>query len=155
MLVSAQVVVSALDALARDASGLENAAGIGLVVCERAEQVLGGDVGVAHLGGELLGRVAHAHELIAHAHLLVAATDLGLVSHSLIDLLLDSRGIRPNALNDGGQIVLAGAEQGLEQVNGPQLTRLSVGGNAERRLQRLLSRDGPLVYPHSALPSGT
>ena len=144
-LVTAQGVVGLLDALGRDAGGLEDRARVGLVVGERAEQVLGGDVGVAHLGRELLRGVAHANGGVGHAHLRGVTADLRLARDGIVDLRLDRGRVGADALDDGADVVLAGAEQRLENVNGHELPRVGVCGDADGRLQRLLGRDGPLV----------
>ena len=149
MLVPAQVGVGLLHALAGNAGRLEDGARLVLAVSERAEQVLRGDVGVPHLGCELLRRVADAHEVVAHAHLSTSARDLGLACDGLVRLRLDGRRVRTHALDDRAQVALAGAEQRLEQVDGLHLAGLGVGRNANGGLQRLLGRDSPLVESHS------
>ena len=148
VLAGTQLLVGLAHALAGDAGGLEDGAGLVLAVRERAEQVLRGDVGVAHLGRELLGRVAHAHEVLADAHLRRVAGDAWLTGDGLVHLRLDGRGVRAHALDDRAEVALAGAEQRLEQVHGLHLAGAGVRGNAHGGLQRFLGRDGPLVKSH-------
>ena len=123
-LVTAQGLVGLLHALARNASGLEDAAGLGAIVRERAQQVLTRDVGVTHLGCELLGGVGHANKVCASAHLRVVARDLGRVGDGAIDLRLDRGRVGPHALHDCLDVLLARAEEGLEQVDWLHLARL-------------------------------
>ena len=148
VLVPAEVGVGLGDALAGDAGGLEDRAGLVLAVGERAEQVLGGDVGVAHLGRDPLRGVSHAHEVLADAHLRGITCDLRLVCNRLVRLRLDRGRVGPHALDDRAEVALTGAEQGLEQVHGLHLPGAGVGRDADGGLQRLLGRDGPLVESH-------
>ena len=148
MLVTAELGIGLLDALARDAGGLEDAARIRLVVGEGAQQVLRRDVGVAHLGGELLGSVTDLEQVVADAHLRHAARDLGLTRDGSVDLRLYGGGVDPYALHDGADVALPRTEQGLEQVNRLNLAGVCVGGDAEGSLKGLLSRDRPLIESH-------
>ena len=144
-LVTAKVVVGVLDALARDARGLEDAAGVRAVVREGAQQVLARDVGVAELRGELLGRVDDLHEVIREPHLLARAAHLGLAGDLLVHGAGDGARVRAHTLDDGAEVALAGVEQRLEQVHRLDGARLGVRGNANGRLERLLGRYGHLV----------
>ena len=93
--------------------------------------MLGGHVGVAELGGELLRGVAHAHEGLADAHLAGIARDLRRASDGVVHLGLNGCGVRAHALDDGTQVALAGAEQRLQQVDGLHLAGVGVRGNAD------------------------
>ena len=155
VLAGAQLLVGLAHALAGDTGGLEDGACLVLAVGERAEQVLRGDVGVAHLGRELLRGVAHAHEVGAGAHLRRVSRDARLAGDGLVDLRLYGRGVRANALDDRTEVALPGAEKRLEQVYGLYLSGTGVRGDAHRGLQRLLGRDGPLVESHDVPPSGS
>ena len=150
--VAAQGGVRLLDALARDAERAEHVARIALVIGERAEQVLGGDVGVAQLGGELLGRLGHAHEIAAgrdHAH---RAAHLGLARDDGVDLRLEQLGVGTHALDDGADVAFPAREQGLEQMYRLDRAGLRVGSDAHRRLQRLLCGDRPFIDSHMITP---
>ena len=144
-LVTAQVGVGLLDALAGDAGGLEDAARIGLVVGEGAEQVLTRHIGVAELGRELLGRVGHAHEVVADARLRGIAAHARLTRDGRVDLRLDGARVRAHALDDGGEVVLPAGKKGLEQVQRRELGRVGVRRDADGGLQGLLGGYCPFV----------
>ena len=144
-LVAAQLGVSGLDALAGDAGGLEDAARVGLVVGQGAEQVLGRHVGVAELGRELLGSVGHAHEVVAHARLGGVARDTRLARDRGVHLRLDGARVRAHALDDGTQVVLPAGKKGLQQVQRRELGRVGVRRDADGGLQGLLGGYCPLV----------
>ena len=133
MLTGAQLLVGLGDALAGDAGGLEDRARLVLAVRERAEQVLGGHVGVAHLGRELLRGVAHAHEVLADAHLGRVAAHARLADDGLVHLCLDGGGVRVK------EDLVVGLQHGLHLVPGEagqvalgdgRLGDGSVGGDA-------------------------
>ena len=75
--------------------------------------MLRGDVGVPHLGRELLCGVAHADGGVGHAHLRGVPGDARLARDGVVDLRLDGGGVCADALDDGAQVVLAGAEERL------------------------------------------
>ena len=54
-----------------------------------------------------------------------------------------------DALYDRAEVALSRAEKRLEQMHRLHLAGAGVGRDAHGRLQRLLSRDGPLVESHS------
>ena len=98
--------------------------------------MLGHHKAVAHLGGLLLGLLDDADELIGQAHLLALARNLG----RAVDGILCGARKLSRALDDHGDIALAGTEQGGQQVNRLHRAGLRVGSRAHGGLQRLARR---------------
>ena len=144
-LVTAKVIVGLLDALAREARVLEDAAGIRAIVCKSAEEVLARDIGVTHLGGELLRGVNNLDEFVGETNLLARTGHLGLARDLIIDRLRDGVRICPDALDYGAQVTFPGVEQGFEQVDGLDGASLRIRGDADGGLKSLLGRDGHFI----------
>ena len=147
-IIAAQLLVDLLDALARDTCIVEDAACISLILGERHEQVLGHHKGVAHLGGLFLGLIEHADHVVGKPDLRAVARDLG----GAIDCLLRSRrehgGVGANALDDHGDVALASTQQRRKQVHGFDRARLSVGCDANGRLESLARSHCQLIDSH-------
>ena len=72
---------------------------------------------VAHLGGLLLGLLDDADELVGKTHLLALAGNLGRVVNGILRGACKLSRVGTDALDDHGDIALAGTEQGGQQVN--------------------------------------
>ena len=95
---------------------------------------------VAHLGGLLLGLLDDADELVGQAHLLTLARNLGRVVDGILRGACELSRIGTDALDNHGDIALAGTEQGRQQVNRLHRAGLRVGSRAHGGLQRLARR---------------
>ena len=138
--IAAQFLVDLLDALLGDAGVAKNAAGLALVLGKRHQQMLGHHKAVAHLGGLLLGLLDDADELVGQAHLLALARNLGRVVDGILRGACKLGRIGTDALDDHGDIALAGTEQGRQQVNRLHRAGLRIGSRAHGGLQRLARR---------------
>ena len=111
--VAAELLVGILHALGRHTGVVQDATGVTLVTCKRDKQVLGGGKRVAHLRGELLRSIEHAHEPLAHAGL-GAATHARLTCQLLVNDSLELGGVCAHALDDGIEVALRTLKQGLQ-----------------------------------------
>ena len=136
----AQTVVGGFDRLARHALHVEQAARIALVVGQRDEQMLARGVTVAHLLGRLDRAVDDLHEVVARHGNGQDRLHLGLARNLVVDVLLKLAGIGPDALEDGLKVVLSAIEQGFEQVQRLDRTRLRVAGDPKGALESSLDR---------------
>jgi len=118
----------------------QHAAGLALVLGKCHEQMLGHHKAVAHLGGLLFGLFDDADELVGQAHLLALARNLGRVVDGILCGACELGRVGTDALDDHGDIALAGTKQGGQQVNRLHRTGLRVGSRAHGGLQRLARR---------------
>ena len=102
--------------------------------------MLGHHKAVAHLGGLLLGLLDDADELVGQAHLLALARNLGRVVDGILCGACKLSRVGTDALNDHGDIALAGTEQGGQQVDRLHRAGLRIGSRAHGGLQRLARR---------------
>ena len=102
--------------------------------------MLGHHKAVAHLGGLFLGFLDDADELIGKTHLLALARNLGRVVDGILCGARKLDRVGTDALDDHGNVALAGTEQGGQQVDGLHRAGLCVGGDAHGSLQRLARR---------------
>ena len=102
--------------------------------------MLGHHKAVAHLGGLLLGLLDDADELIGKTHLLALARNLGRVVDGILCGACELGRVSADALDDHGDIALAGTEQGGQQVNRLHRAGLRVSSRAHGGLQRLARR---------------
>ena len=138
--VAAQLLVDLLDALLGDAGVAQYAARLALVLGKRHQQMLGHHKAVAHLGGLLLGLLDDADKLIGQANLLALARNLGRVVDGILCGACELGRVGADALDDHGDIALAGTEQGRQQVNRLHRAGLRIGSRAHGGLQRLARR---------------
>ena len=138
--IATQLFVDLLDALLGDACVAQNAARLALVLGKRHQQMLGHHKAVAHLGGLLLGLFDDADELVGQAHLLALARNLGRVVDGILRGARELSRVGTDALDDHGDIALAGTKQGGQQVNRLHRAGLRVGSRAHGGLQRLARR---------------
>ena len=129
-----------LDALLGHAGVAQHVARLALVLGKRHQQMLGHHKAVAHLGGLLLGLLDDADELVGQAHLLTLARNLGRVVDGVLRGTRKLCRVGTDALDDHGDIALAGTEQGRQQVNRLHRAGLRVSGRAHGGLQRLARR---------------
>ena len=101
-----------LDALLGHAGVAQHASGLALVLGKCHQQMLGHHKAVAHLGGLLLGLFDDADELVGQAHLLTLARNLRRVVDGILRGTCELGRVGTDALDDHGDIALAGAEQG-------------------------------------------
>ena len=135
--ITAQLLVDLLDALLGNAGVAQNAAGLALVLGKCHQQMLGHHKAVAHLGGLLLGLLDDADELVGKTHLLALARHLGRMVDGILCGARELGRVGTDALDDHGDIALAGTEQGGQQVNRLHRAGLRVGSRAHGGLQRL------------------
>ena len=102
--------------------------------------MLGHHKAVAHLGGLLLGLLDDADKLVGQAHLLTLARNLGRVVDGILCGTCELSWVSTDALDNHGDIALAGTEQGGQQVNRLHRASLRVGSRAHGGLQRLARR---------------
>ena len=102
--------------------------------------MLGHHKAVAHLGGLLLGLLDDANELVGQAHLLALARNLGRAVDGVLCGACELSRVGTDALDNHGDIALAGTEQGRQQVNRLHRAGLRVSGRAHGGLQRLARR---------------
>ena len=138
--IATQFLVDLLDALLGDAGVAQHAARLALVLGKRHQQMLSHHKAVAHLGGLLLGLLDDADELVGQAHLLTLARDLGRVVDGILRGACELSRVSTDALDNHGDIALAGTEQGGQQVNRLHRAGLRVGSRAHGSLQRLARR---------------
>ena len=138
--IAAQLLIDLLDALLGHAGVAQNAAGLALVLGKCHQQMLGHHKAIAHLGGLFLGLLDDTDELVGKAHLLALARNLGRAVDSVLRGTRKLCRVGTDALDDHGDIALAGTEQGRQQVNRLHRAGLRVGGRAHGGLQRLARR---------------
>ena len=138
--IAAQLLVDLLDALLGDAGVAQYTTGLALVLGKRHQQMFSHHKAVAHLGGLLLGLLDNADELVGKTHLLTLAGNLGRVVNGILRGACKLSRVGTDALNDHGDIALAGTEQGGQQVNRLHRAGLRVGSRAHGGLQRLARR---------------
>ena len=138
--IATQLLVDLLDALLGHAGVAQNAAGLTLVLGKCHQQMLGHHKAVAHLGGLLLGLLDDADELIGKTHLLALARNLRRMVDGILRGACELSRVGTDALDDHGDIALAGTEQGRQQVNRLHRAGLRVGSRAHGGLQRLARR---------------
>ena len=138
--IATQLLVDLLDALLGDAGVAQHAARLALVLGKRHQQMLGHHKAVAHLGGLLLGLLDDANELVGQAHLLALARNLGRAVDGVLCGACELSWVGTDALDNHGDIALAGTEQGRQQVNRLHRAGLRVGSRAHGGLQRLARR---------------
>ena len=92
--------------------------------------MLGHHKAVAHLGGLLLGLFDHADELVGKTHLLAFARNLGRAVDGILCGTCELSWVSTDALDNHGDIALAGTEQGRQQVNRLHRAGLCVGSRA-------------------------
>ena len=102
--------------------------------------MLGHHKAVAHLGGLLLGLFDNANEFVGKTHLLALARNLGRVVDGVLRGTRELCRIGANALDDHGNVALAGTEQGRQQVDRLHRAGLRIGSRAHGGLQRLARR---------------
>ena len=138
--IATQLLVDLLDALLGHAGVAQNAAGLTLVLGKCHQQMLGHHKAVAHLGGLLLGLLDDADELIGKTHLLALARNLRRMVDGILRGACELGRVGTDALDDHGDIALAGTEQGRQQVNRLHRAGLCIGSRAHGGLQRLARR---------------
>ena len=138
--IAAQLLVDLLDALLGDAGVAQYTTGLALVLGKRHQQMFSHHKAVAHLGGLLLGLLDDADELVGKTHLLTLAGNLGRVVNGILRGACKLSRVGTDALDDHGDIALAGTEQGGQQVNRLHRASLRVGSRAHGGLQRLARR---------------
>ena len=138
--IATQLLVDLFDAILGHACVAQNAAGLALVLGKCHQQMLGHHKAVAHLGGLLLGLFDDADELVGQAHLLTLARNLGRAVDGILRGACELGRISADALDDHGDIALAGTEQGRQQVNRLHRAGLRIGSRAHGGLQRLARR---------------
>ena len=138
--ITAQFLVDLLDALLGNAGVAQHAARLALVLGKRHEQMLGHHKAVAHLGSLLFGFFDDANELVRKTHLLAFARNLGRTVDGILRGARELGRIGANALDDHGDVALAGTEQGRQHVNRLHRSGLRIGSRAHGGLQRLARR---------------
>ena len=142
-LIATKLVVDLFHALSSNAGVAKNPTCISVVVCQRSEQMLGGNVGISQLSGKFLGLIDNLEKVIANANLCSAYL------WSLRDCLVYLRGncirICANLLQDRTQVALVAVQQRLEQVRWCNLRSLYVGSNTKSCLQCFLGGYGPFI----------
>ena len=68
-LITTKLVVDLFHTLSGNASVAKNPACVSVIVCQRSEQVLRGNVGISQLSGKLLGLVNNLEKVVANANL--------------------------------------------------------------------------------------
>ena len=102
--------------------------------------MLGHHKAVAHLGSLLLGLLDDADKLVGQAHLLALARNLGRAVDGVLRGACELSRVGTDALDNHGDIALAGTEQGRQQVNRLHRAGLRIGSRAHGGLQRLARR---------------
>ena len=138
--IAAQFLVDLLDALLGHAGATQHATRLTLVLGKCHQQMLGHHKAVAHLGGLFLGLLDHANELVGQAHLLTLARHLGRMVDGILCGACELSRVGTDALDDHGDIALAGTEQGRQQVDRLHRAGLCIGSRAHGGLQRLARR---------------
>ena len=138
--VAAQALVGRLDVLAGDARRGEDAAGCALVLGQGDEQVLARRVAVAQLLGDLHRVVDDLDEVLTRDGHGGGTGLLGHLGDFVGHVLGQPDRVGADALHDGGEVVLVGIEQRLQQVNGLDDGSVGIAGDSHSRLKRLLRR---------------
>ena len=103
-LITTKLVVDFFHALSGNAGVAKNPTCVSVVVCQRSEQVLRGNVGIAQLSGKLLGLVNNLEKVVANANL--CSTYLWSLGNCLVYLRSNGVRICANLLQDGTQVAL-------------------------------------------------
>ena len=138
--IATQLLVDLLDALLGHASVTQYTTSLALVLGKRHQQMLGHHKAVAHLGGLFLGLLDDADKLIGKTHLLTLARNLGRVVDGILCGTCELSWVGTDALDNHGDIALAGTEQGRQQVDRLHRAGLRIGSRAHGGLQRLARR---------------
>ena len=138
--IATQLLVDLLDALLGHAGVAQYTTSLALVLGKCHQQMLGHHKAVAHLGSLLFGLLDDADELVGQAHLLTLARNLGRVVDGILRGACELGRFGADALDDHGDIALAGTEQGRQQVNRLHRAGLRIGSRAHGGLQRLARR---------------
>lgn len=146
-IVAAQLRVDLLDAGARHTGLRQNLPRLALVLGQRHKQVFGHHKVVLHLGGELLGLVQNARQLVGKPDLSLAA-HLGRAVNSLLRRASKLLGIGADALDNDRDVALAAGQQRAQQVDGLHRAGVRVARDTNCRLQRFLGGHRQLVDPH-------
>ena len=112
--IATQLLVDLLDTLLGNASVAQHTARLALVLGKRHQQMLGHHKAVAHLGGLFLGLLDDANELIGKTHLLALARNLRRMVDGILCGACELSRVGTDALDDHGDIALAGTEQGRQ-----------------------------------------
>ena len=103
-LIATKLVVDLFHALSSNAGVTKDSTCISVVVCQRSEQVLRGNVGIPQLSGKLLGLVNDLEKIVANANLCSAY--LWSLGNCLVYLRSNGVRICANLLQDGTQVAL-------------------------------------------------
>ena len=142
-LITTKLVVDLFHALSGNTGIAKNPTCVSVVVCQRSEQVLRGNVGISQLSGKLLGLVNNLEKVIANANL--RSTYLWSLGNCLVHLRSNGVRICANLLQDGAQVALVAVQQRLEQVRWCNLGSLYVVSNTKSCLQCFLGGYGPFI----------
>ena len=142
-LITTKLVVDLFHALSSNTGVAKDPTCISVVVCQRSEQMLGGNVGISQLSGKFLGLIDNLEKVVANANLCSAYL------WSLRDRLVYLRGNRvricANLLQDRTQVALIAVQQRLEQVRWCNLGSLYIASNTKSCLQCFLGGYGPFI----------
>ena len=143
--VAAQALVGRLDVLAGDARRGKDTASRALVLGQGDEQVLTRSVAVAQLLGDLHGIVDDLDEVLTGNGHGGGAGLLGHLGNLVGHVLGQPDRVGADALHDGGEVVLVGIEQRLQQMNGLDDSRIGLASHAHGVLEGLLRRHRQFV----------
>ena len=138
--VAAQALVGRLDVLAGDARRREDATRGTLVLGQGNEQVLARRVAVTELLGDLHRVIDDLDKVLTGNGHRSGASLLGHLGDFVGHVLGQPDRVGADALHDGGEVVLVGIEQRLQQVNGLDNGGIGFASNAHRVLESLLRR---------------
>jgi len=148
VLAAAHGVDRGFQRLSLQARVAQDAAGLALVVGQGQQKELAGDIGVAALGGFLVGAGEHGLQIAAALHV-VAALDLRQAFQRRVD-----RGLQPvdghaGAREQARRAALGIAQQGGQHVHGLDIGIVISGCQTLGVGQRLLELGGKFVESHS------
>ena len=141
--IATKLVVDLFHALSSNTGVAKNPTCISVVVCQRSEQMLGGNVGITQLSGKLLCLVDNLEKVIANANL--CSTYFWSLGNCLIYLRSNGVRICANLLQDRTQVTLVAVQQRLEQVCWCNLGSLYIASNTKSCLQCFLGGYGPFI----------
>ena len=141
--IATKLVVDLFYALSGNAGVAKNPTCVSVVVCQRSEQMLGGNVGISQLSGKLLSLVDNLEKVIANANL--CSTYFWSLRDCLVYLRSDGVRICANLLQDRTQVALIAVQQRLEQVRWCNLGSLCIASNTKSCLQCFLGGYGPFI----------